>query len=234
MKICLQASFQASEQQLPPLLLLSALCLFDSKILTPLLSIEAINRYVNPATGMEYSITISQNSSPCWEINKESQMAKKDWLGDQKRVQSHSSYREDLRGRCSVLRLLGPSKLHTCLNPLLLTVLNFLQYLNMDSTYFWCLCPSMLCPRHLIHGFDNVLHDLACGYHLFHSTLCPLAETEVLIFNQVDPFYFIALKMGLKLGHIPLNYFIFISKLFATLPCLVHIVTSRWFWVYTF
>lgn len=75
--------------------------MFDSKILTPLQSTEAINRYVNPGMVMEYSITISQNSSPCWEINKENQIAKKGWSGNQKSVRSHGSHREDLMGRCS-------------------------------------------------------------------------------------------------------------------------------------
>lgn len=77
----------------------------------------------------------------------------------------------------------------------------------------------MFCPQHLIHGFDDVLHDLACGYHLFHSKLYPLAETEVLSFNQVDSFYFTAPKMKLKLVHVPLNAFISISKLIVTLTC---------------
>lgn len=135
LKICSQASPQASELRLPPLSLLSALHLFDSKTLTPLQSTEAINRYVNPAMVMGYSITTSQNSSPCGEINKESQTAKKGWLGDQRSVRSHGSHGEDLMGRGSVqlLGLLCPSKLQACLNPLLLTVL---KDLNMDSTYF--------------------------------------------------------------------------------------------------
>lgn len=62
MNAFLYTPLQVSKPQISPCSLLSALDLFDPKILTPLKFTEAINRYANPVKSMEYFISISQNA----------------------------------------------------------------------------------------------------------------------------------------------------------------------------